>query len=187
MAGIHSDCSTCEINIDKRCYMYLTDLFCLDFVCLQSHCVCLFCLKLYIMCSEYVWTAKTVNCYNYSYFVSLSLVKSCFYSVFLLPFCGEIKLCKTNLELKPCWCSRAAHLRPSLSWTCDICLRRPALHRAAGSDDPDRNKNSCRQLTSCRSNLASGSIAVGHTSSSSSSFYLPNNTTVCTVGGVVQW
>jgi len=52
------------------------------------------------MCSEYARIAKTVNCYNYSYFVLLSLVKSYFYSVFLLPLCGEIMLCTTSDSLR---------------------------------------------------------------------------------------
>ena len=42
--------------------------------------------------------------FNYSYFVQLSLVESCFYSVFfLLPLCGEIK---STLENNQCvWCA----------------------------------------------------------------------------------
>jgi len=47
-------------------------------------------------------TAETLNCSNYSYIVKLSLVKSRYYSVFLLPFCGEIKLCTSYIHIVLC-------------------------------------------------------------------------------------
>jgi len=56
-------------------------------------------------------TAERLNCYNYSYFVQLSLVKSRYYSVFLLPFCGE------NTAVQSC----VEAMRPAASITAAVC------------------------------------------------------------------
>jgi len=68
----------------------------------------------------------TVNCCIYSYLVQLSLVKFCFFCIFLLSitFCGEIKLCISSSSM---W----SRVRVTVSCT-SVRLSVPSIDSSSG-------------------------------------------------------
>jgi len=84
------------------------------------------------MCPEYLRTAKTVNCYNYSYFVYLSLVKSYFYTVFATIFCCEIKLCIELVALQAA--ATATQHDPSAATRDVSCPQTPVISCVVNAD-----------------------------------------------------